>query len=87
MTGTPPYAVRLAPQAAKTFTALPESAEQMAWGLLDAAAAGPWGFPQWNPGDPEGDDVRIASIGRLSVIYWINRPMHRLSVLDIVWLG
>ncbi|MEU4065105.1 hypothetical protein AB0F25_22265 [Streptomyces wedmorensis] len=87
MTGTPPYAVRLTPQAAKTLTALPESAEQTAWHLLDAAAAEPWGFPQWNPGDPEGDDVRIASIGRLSVIYWINRPMHRLSVLDIVWLG
>ncbi|MFJ7591761.1 hypothetical protein ACIQZO_31210 [Streptomyces sp. NPDC097617] len=86
MTGTP-YAVRLSPQAAKVFTALPEHAEQTAWDVLDTAAAGPWGFPQWDTGDAEGEDVRIASVGRLSVIYWINRPLRRVSVLDIVWLG
>ena len=46
----------------------------MVWDLLDAAAADPWGFRQWNPADPEGADVRIASVGRLSVIYFANWP-------------
>ncbi|WP_327380571.1 hypothetical protein [Streptomyces sp. NBC_01207] len=45
------------------------------------------GFGQWDPDDPEGEDVRIASAGRLSVIYFANRPLRHLSVLDIVWLG
>ncbi|MFI6254412.1 hypothetical protein [Streptomyces sp. NPDC051016] len=37
------------------------------WDVLDAAAGNPWGFPRWDPGDPEGEDVRIASVGQLSV--------------------
>ncbi|GGX44321.1 hypothetical protein [Streptomyces chryseus] len=86
MTGQP-YAVRLSPQAAKVLTELPEHAEEMAWDVLDTAAAGPWGFRQWDAGDPQGEDVRIASAGQLSVIYWINRSLRHLSVLDIVWLG
>ncbi|MFD4370252.1 hypothetical protein [Streptomyces sp. NPDC058486] len=86
MSGTPSYAVRLSAQAAKVLAALPEDAEQTAWDVLDAAAAAPWGFPQWDPGDPEGEDVRIASVGRLSVVYFANRALHHLSVLDIVWL-
>ncbi|WP_405444694.1 hypothetical protein [Streptomyces erythrochromogenes] len=45
------------------------------------------GFRQWDPDDPEGEDVRIASAGRLSVIYFANRMLRHLSVLDIVWLG
>ncbi|MFC8349581.1 hypothetical protein [Streptomyces sp. NPDC057280] len=86
MTGQP-YAVRLSAQAAKVLAALPERAEQMAWDVLDAAAGNPWGFPQWDASDPEGEDIRIASIGQLSVIYFTNRVLHHLSVLDIVWLG
>ncbi|MFD5575234.1 MULTISPECIES: hypothetical protein [Streptomyces] len=54
---------------------------------LRAARADPWGFRQWDPEDPEGEDVRIASAGRLSVIYFANRALRHLSVLDIVWLG
>nr|WTA23957.1 hypothetical protein OG365_38595 [Streptomyces sp. NBC_00853] len=61
----PPYAVRLSTPAAKVLGELPEHAEETAWDLLDAAAAAPWGFRQWDPDDPEGEDVRIASAGRL----------------------
>ncbi|MCX5015198.1 MULTISPECIES: hypothetical protein [unclassified Streptomyces] len=82
-----PYAVRLSPPAAKVLAALPEHAEETVWDLLDAAAADPWGFRQWDAGDPEGEDVRIASAGRLSVIYFANRALRHLTVLDIVWLG
>ncbi|MFD3808637.1 hypothetical protein ACFWTC_34850 [Streptomyces sp. NPDC058619] len=82
-----PYAVRISSLAAKVLAALPEHAEETVWDLLDAAAADPWGFLQWDAGDPEGEDIRIASAGRLSVIYFANRPLRHLSVLDIVWLG
>ncbi|MEW1635950.1 hypothetical protein AB0469_17950 [Streptomyces sp. NPDC093801] len=82
-----PYAVRLSVRAAKVLAALPERAEESVWALLDAAAAAPWGFGRWDTTDPEGEDVRIASAGRLSVVYFVNRPQRRLSVLDVVWLG
>ncbi|CUW33359.1 hypothetical protein [Streptomyces reticuli] len=81
------YAVRLSAQAAKVLAALPEHAEEMVWDVLDTAAGAPWGYPQWDPDDPEGEDVRIASLGQLSVIYFTNRALRHLSVLDIVWLG
>ncbi|MFJ3520428.1 MULTISPECIES: hypothetical protein [unclassified Streptomyces] len=83
----PLYAVRLSAPAAKVLAELPEPAEETVWDLLDAAAADPWGFRQWDPDDLEGEYVRIASAGRLSVIYFANRPLRHLSVLDIVWLG
>ncbi|MFD8025062.1 hypothetical protein ACFV6G_32185 [Streptomyces lavendulae] len=51
------------------------------------AAADPWGFGQRDAADPEGEDVRIASAGRLSVVYFVNRPLRHLSVLDVVWFG
>ncbi|MEU2873061.1 hypothetical protein ABZ769_28325 [Streptomyces olivoreticuli] len=82
-----PYAVRFSAPAAKVLDTLPAHAEEMVWNVLDAAAADPWGFRQWNAGDPEGQDVRLASVGQLSLTYWVNRPLHRLSVLNIVWLG
>nr|WSX47859.1 hypothetical protein OG409_02160 [Streptomyces sp. NBC_00974] len=82
-----PYAVRFASSAAKVLDTLPEHAEEMVWDVLDAAAADPWGFGQWNANDPEGQDVRLASVGQLSLTYWVNRPLHRLSVLNVVWLG
>lgn len=87
MSGHQPYAVRLSPQAAKALAALPEHAEQMAWDVLDAAVGAPWGYPQWDASDAEGEDVRIASVGQLSVIYFANRALRHLSVLDFVWLG
>ncbi|MFD9619673.1 hypothetical protein ACFWB2_20655 [Streptomyces virginiae] len=86
MTAQQPYAVRLSGQAAKVLDTLPEHAEDTVWDVLDAAAD-PWGFRQWNADDPEGEDVRYASVGQLSLTYWVNRPLHRLTVLNIVWLG
>ncbi|MEU2462381.1 hypothetical protein ABZ604_32975 [Streptomyces sp. NPDC012473] len=82
-----PYAVRISAQAAKVLTELPDHAEETVWDVLDAAAANPWGFKQWDADDPEGDDIRIASVGQLSVIFFANRMLRHLSVLDIVWLG
>ncbi|MBB1261597.1 hypothetical protein [Streptomyces alkaliterrae] len=35
----------------------------------------------------EGEDIRHASVGQLSFTYWVNRPLRRLSVLTITWLG
>ncbi|MFB6811183.1 MULTISPECIES: hypothetical protein [unclassified Streptomyces] len=86
MTGQP-YAVRFSAPAAKVLDVLPEHVEDTVWELLDAASADPWGFRQFNADDPEGEDVRHASVGQLSVTYWVNRPHRRLSVLTITWLG
>lgn len=86
MTGEP-WAVRLSPQAAKTLTELPEHAKETVRDVLDIAVRSPWGWPQWNTGDPEGEDVRAASVGQLSVVYVINRLTRHLSVLDVIWIG
>lgn len=82
-----PWAVRLSPQAAKTLTELPDPAREMVRDVLDIAARSPWGWPQWDVGDPEGEGVRAASVGQLSVVYVANRLSRSLSVLGIVWLG
>ncbi|MFF9771883.1 hypothetical protein ACF1GT_35830 [Streptomyces sp. NPDC014636] len=82
-----PWAVRLSPQAAKTLAALPEHAKETVRDVLDIAVRSPWGWPQWNTGDAEGEDVRAASVGQLSVVYVINRLTRHLSVLDVVWIG
>ncbi|AVV46821.1 hypothetical protein C6376_41385 [Streptomyces sp. P3] len=42
------------------------------------------GQPQ---GNPEGEDVRAAAIGQLSVVYFANRTVRHLSVLEIVCIG
>ncbi|MEU5824906.1 hypothetical protein [Streptomyces sp. NPDC047803] len=86
MTGQP-YAVRFSTPAAKVLDTLPEHVEDTVWDILDAATDDPWGFQQWNTDDPEGVDVRHASVGQLSLTYWVNRPLRRLSVLTITWLG
>lgn len=86
MTGQP-WAVRLSPPAATTLTELSEHAKEMVRDVLDIAVRSPWGWPQWNAGDPEGEDVRAASIGQLSVVYVINRLTRRLSVLAVIWIG
>jgi hypothetical protein len=82
-----PWAVRLSAQAAKTLTELPEHAKETVRDVLDIAVRSPWGWPQWNAGDPEGEDVRAASVGQLSVVYMINRLTRHPSVLDIIWIG
>ncbi|MEU6112948.1 hypothetical protein ABZ840_00020 [Streptomyces sp. NPDC047117] len=55
--------------------------------VLELASRGPRGRPAWDRSDPEGEDLRGAAIGRLTVTYWINRPVGRLYVIDITWLG
>ncbi|MER5887016.1 hypothetical protein ABT160_24595 [Streptomyces sp. NPDC001941] len=82
-----PYEVRFSLPSAKVLDALPEHARATVWNVLDAAAADPFGFQPFNTDDPEGEDVRHAFVGQLSLTYWINRPLHRLSVLTITWLG
>ncbi|KFG01287.1 hypothetical protein IQ62_08715 [Streptomyces scabiei] len=77
----------MSPHAAKTLTELPEHAKETVRDVLDIAVRSPWGWPQWNTGDPVGEDVRAASVGQLSVVYVINRLTRHLSVLDVIWIG
>ncbi|MFI6530776.1 hypothetical protein [Streptomyces uncialis] len=86
MTGQP-SAVRFSAPAVKVLDAVPEHAEDTVWDILDAVSGDPWGFRQWNADDLEGQDVRHASVGQLSFTYWVDRPLCRLSVLTITWLG
>ncbi|WP_406410281.1 hypothetical protein [Streptomyces sp. NBC_01614] len=55
--------------------------------VYNIAGRDPWSFPRFNARDPEGEDVRSASVGQVTAVYWINRPAGRLYVIDIVWLG
>ncbi|CAM5663121.1 hypothetical protein SATRM34S_06944 [Streptomyces atroolivaceus] len=55
--------------------------------VLDIAVRSPWGWPQWNVGDPEDEDVRAATVGQLSVVHVIDRLTRHLAVLDIDWIG
>ncbi|WP_424215841.1 hypothetical protein ACN20G_27195 (plasmid) [Streptomyces sp. BI20] len=80
------WAVRVSPRAARVLAELPRHAGETARDLLDIAARAPWGWPQWDPGDPDGEDVRAASVGQLSVVYVVNRLTRHLSVLHVVWL-
>ncbi|MEU6688294.1 hypothetical protein [Streptomyces sp. NPDC046832] len=54
-----------------------------------AAFAGLLGvkFLLCRPRDPEGEDVRSAWVGQVTAVYWINRPVGRLYIVDVVWLG
>lgn len=82
-----PYAVRVSAPTSKALDSLPEHVVDTVWDILAAAAADPWGFRQFDTEDDEGEDVRYAAVGQLSLTYWINRPLHSLTVLNIVWLG
>ncbi|MCA1222243.1 hypothetical protein [Streptomyces sp. 8L] len=82
-----PYAVRVCAPAAKVLGSLPEHAVDTMWDILAAAAADPWGFRQFDTDDDEGEDVRYAAVGQLSLTFWINRPLDSLTVLNIVWIA
>ncbi|MEU9414530.1 hypothetical protein [Streptomyces sp. NPDC051000] len=84
MSGWP---VRLSPQAAKALAVLPEYAVEIVRDVLDIAARDPWSFPAFDNRDPEGEDVRSATIGQLAAVYFVNRSAGRLYVIDVVWLG
>ncbi|MDT0465419.1 MULTISPECIES: hypothetical protein [Streptomyces] len=81
------FSARLSPKARDVLTALSDHAQQIVGDVLDIAGRDPWSFPPFDSRDPEGEDVRSASVGQLSIVYWINRPAGRLYVVDIVWLG
>lgn len=76
------WPARLSPHAAKALADLPDHAREMLRDVLDIAARDPWSFPAWDSRDPEGEDVRSASVGQFSTVYWINRPAQRLYVID-----
>ncbi|MEU0007987.1 hypothetical protein ABZ079_27865 [Streptomyces sp. NPDC006314] len=81
------FSARLSPKALDVLAKLPDHAQQIVRDVLDIAGRDPWSFPAFDSRDPEGEDVRSASVGQLTVVYWINRPAARLYVVDILWLG
>ncbi|MGP4003507.1 hypothetical protein [Streptomyces sp. 8N706] len=81
------WQARLSPQALTAVDDLPEHAREMLRDVLDIASRDPWSFPAFNNRDPEGEDVRSASVGQLTAVYWINRTAGRLYVINILWLG
>ncbi len=83
-----PWPARLSPGSLATLRVLPEHACEMFRDVLDIAGRDPWSFPAYfDSRNPEGEDVRSASVGQLTAVYCINRLAGRLYVLDIVWLG
>lgn len=85
--GGTPWSARLSPQATKTLAELPEHATEMLRDVLDIAGRDPWTWPPLDAGDMEGEDVRAAAVGSLTVVYWVNRGRGGLYVVSIVWLG
>ncbi|MFE1775983.1 type II toxin-antitoxin system RelE/ParE family toxin [Streptomyces sp. NPDC059008] len=81
------WQVRISPQALSALDRLPHHAREILRDLLDIASRDPWSFPAFNRQDPEGEDVRSASVGQLTAVYWINRSAGRLYAIDIIWLG
>jgi hypothetical protein len=45
------------------------------------------GLAAVGPTDPDGEDMRMASVGPLVVVFWVNRIRQRINVLDVSWLG
>lgn len=86
MSGTP-WLARLSPKALAVVEELPGHAREVVRDVLDIAGRDPWSFPPFDARDPEGEDVRSASVGQITAVSWINRPAGRLYVIDIVWLG
>ncbi|MGP3690306.1 hypothetical protein ACTVZO_37380 [Streptomyces sp. IBSNAI002] len=81
------WPARLAPQASACLAALDPPVQEMVRDVLDIASRSPWSWPQWDPTDPEGEDVRCASVGPLNAVYWVNRTLGHLRVLSILWAG
>lgn len=80
------FGARLSSKAQDVLAELPDYARQVVRDVLDIAGRDPWSFPPFDSRDPEGEDVRSASVGQLTAVYWVNRPAGRLYVLDIIWL-
>ena len=71
-------------KAASTYLAALSSTDQeLVRDALAIASRSPYGWPPFQPTDPDGVDVRVARVGVLDIVYWINRAASRLVVLDI----
>ena len=81
-----PWPAFLSATAADYLKNLQTADQELVRDLLDIASRSPYGWPQWQPADPDGQDVRVATVGPLSVVYWVNRHRERLHVIDIVRL-
>ena len=77
----------LSKDAAGVLADLPPDVQELVRDALALAGRAPYGWPQFQPADPDGADVRVAQVGLVTVVYWVNRNLSRLWVLDIVWLG
>ncbi|MGC5000549.1 hypothetical protein [Streptomyces sp. DT195] len=84
---TPAWPARLSPNASDVLAQLPSEVQEMVRDVLDIASRQPWGWPQWDPTDSEGPDLRRADVGPLTVVYFVNEPRRYLYVLDVVWVG
>ncbi|MEZ0090994.1 hypothetical protein [Streptacidiphilus sp. EB129] len=73
------WPVRLSAQAGNYFADLPAAVQEMVRDLLDLASHSPLDFPQGDKTDPDGVELRRASVGSLTVVYLINRQMRHLS--------
>lgn len=82
---TSPWPYRLSANAASYYDALSPERQQTVRDTLAIAGRDPWGWPQWDRDDPEGEDVRLIEIGALAVVYWVNRRHSRLGIIDIQW--
>lgn len=77
----------LSKQAAGVLADLPPDVQELVRDALALAGRAPYGWPQFQSADPDGTDVRVAQVGLVTVVYWVNAARSRLWVLDIVWLG
>ncbi|MEU9575557.1 hypothetical protein AB0D62_38170 [Streptomyces massasporeus] len=73
-----PWPARLSPKALSVSEELPEHPQEMVRDVLDSVGRDPWSSPPFDVRDPEGEDVRPASVGQLTAVYWINRTAGRL---------
>jgi hypothetical protein len=85
--GSAAWPAYLSKDASGVLAQLPPGVQELVRDALALAGRAPYGWPQWQPADPDGADVRIAQIGAVSVVYWVNRQLSRLWVLGIVWVG
>lgn len=44
-------------------------------------------MPPWDATDSDGEGLRCAAVGQLTLVYLVNRTASQLHVIGIVWLG
>jgi hypothetical protein len=79
----------LSPKASTAVNQLPARIAEVVFDLLQLAARAPWSYAPWDADDEEGGtNMRVATLGDIAVVYWINdvnRP--HLYVMSVQWLG